>query len=99
VVTAPSAPAGTPGIPAASVYRLVARAKETTWVRVRTEDGRVSEETMSPGEVREWVSNRRFVLTIGNAGGVALELNGQPLPPLGPSGTVIPQLVVPPDRQ
>jgi cytoskeleton protein RodZ len=98
-VAAPTAPAGSPGIAAAPIYRLVARAKETTWVRVRTEDGRVTEETMSAGDVREWVSNRRFVLTIGNAGGVALELNGQSLPPLGPSGVVIPQIVIPPDRQ
>jgi cytoskeleton protein RodZ len=102
---APKSPALTAPVPprpvvtAAARYRLVARVKEKTWVRVRTEDGRVTEETMSPGDVREWVSNQRFVLTVGNAGGLALELNGQPLPPLGPSGTVIPQIVIPPDRQ
>ncbi|PYM07294.1 MAG: hypothetical protein DMD82_05915 [Candidatus Rokuibacteriota bacterium] len=94
----PVAPQRTVGVAGTAPYRLVARVKETTWLRVRTEDGRVTEETMSPGDVREWVSNRRFVLTIGNAGGLALELNGQSLPPLGPSGAVIPQLVIPPDR-
>ena len=73
--------------------------KETTWIRVRTDDGHVTEETMSPGDVREWVSSRRFVLTIGNAGGIALELNGRPLPALGPSGSVIPRLVIPSDQQ
>jgi cytoskeleton protein RodZ len=88
-----------PAVAGATTYRLVARVKERTWVRVRSDDGRVTEETMSPGDVREWVSNRRFVLTIGNAGGLALELNGQALPPLGPSGVVIPELVIPPDRQ
>jgi len=88
----------TPASPEGARSRLVARVKETTWVRVKTDDGRVSEETMAPGDVREWVSSR-FVLTIGNAGGLALELNGRPLPALGPSGTVIPQLVLPPDRQ
>jgi hypothetical protein len=35
------------------------------------------------------------VLTVGNAGGLALELNGRALPPLGPSGAVLPQLVIP----
>jgi cytoskeletal protein RodZ len=91
----PAAPA-----PASSrvVNRLVARVKEKTWVRVRTDDGRVIEEMMSPGDVKEWVSNERFLLTIGNAGGLALELNGRSLPPLGPSGAVIPQLVIPADR-
>jgi cytoskeleton protein RodZ len=101
VEVSPPRPARTP--PAAVVpnrtNRLVARVRETTWIRVKTEDGKVSEETMSPGDVREWVSNRRFVLTIGNAGGLALELNGRPLPALGPSGVVIPQLIIPPDQQ
>jgi len=78
-------------------YRLVARATEPTWIRVRTEDGRTSEETVPAGEVREWVSDRPFVLSVGNAGGVSLELNGRALPPLGPRGVVVPRFVVPPD--
>src|SRR6266540_3885510 len=80
-----------------SPYRLVARTTETTWMRVRTEDGRTSEETIPANEVREWVSNGPFVLTIGNAGGVSLELNGRPIPRLGSSGAVITRLVLPPD--
>jgi len=79
-----------------SPYRLVARTSEPTWLRVRTEDGRVSEETIPAGQIREWVSNHPFVLTVGNAGGVALELNGRALPRLGASGAVINGLVVPP---
>ena len=80
-----------------SPYRLVARTTETTWIRVRTEDGRTSEETVPANEVREWISNGPFVLTIGNAGGVSLELNGRPIPRLGASGAVITRLVLPPD--
>jgi cytoskeleton protein RodZ len=79
-----------------SPYRLVARTSEPTWLRVRTEDGRATEETIPPGEVREWISNRPFVLTIGNAAGIALELNGQKLPPLGGHGVVIRRLLLPP---
>src|SRR5436190_130498 len=81
---------------AASPYRLVARVSEPTWIRVRTEDGSSTEETVPAGQIREWVSNRPFVLTLGNAGGVTLELNGRTLPPLGPSGTVISRIVLPP---
>jgi cytoskeleton protein RodZ len=77
-------------------YRLVARTSEPTWIRVRTEDGRTSEETVPAGEIREWVSDRPFVLTVGNAGGVSFELNGRTLPPLGGRGVVVPRLVVPP---
>jgi cytoskeleton protein RodZ len=94
----PPAPASASG-PIASPYRLVARTTETTWIRVRTEDGRTTEETIPPNEVREWVSNGPFVLTIGNAGGVSLELNGRPVPRLGASGAVISRLVLPPDVQ
>jgi cytoskeleton protein RodZ len=79
-----------------SPYRLVARASEPTWVRVRMGDGRAVEETMGANEVREWVSNQPFVLTIGNAGGISLELNGRALPSLGPRGGVVGRIVIPP---
>jgi len=99
----PSAPPAIPdlsGVVAAvtSPYRLVARVSEPTWIRVRTEDGRFTEETVPAGQVREWVSNGPFVLTIGNAGGVSFELNGRVLPALGPSGAVISRLVLPPQQ-
>jgi cytoskeletal protein RodZ len=81
-----------------SPYRLVVRASETTWLRVRTEDGRSTEETLPAGAVREWVSNRPFVLTVGNAGGATFELNGRKLPPLGSRGGVINRLVLPPSE-
>ena len=102
--TVPAAPrpaATVPGLEGlrgsvSSPYRLVARTYEATWIRVRTEDGRTSEETLPAGESREWVSDRPFVVTIGNAGGVTLELNGRALPPLGGTGVVIHRLVLPP---
>lgn len=78
-------------------YRLIARTVAPTWVRVRTEDGHSTEETIPTGETREWVSNRHFTVTVGNAGGVRFELNGRPLPPLGGSGVVIRRLVLPPE--
>jgi len=103
-VTAPSVSAPVPPSPSTaqsivSPYRLVARTTETTWIRVRTEDGRTSEETIPANEIREWVSNGPFVITIGNAGGVSLELNGRSIPRLGASGAVITRLVLPSDNQ
>jgi cytoskeleton protein RodZ len=82
-----------------SPYRLVARTSEATWIRVRTDDGRNSEESIPAGEVREWVSNRPFILTVGNAAGVSFELNGRTVPPLGARGAVIPRLVLPPEAR
>jgi cytoskeleton protein RodZ len=95
----PPVPAATGPAGVAATYRLVARTSEMTWMRVHLEDGRMSEENIPAGEVREWVSNRPFVLSVGNAGGVTLELNGQRLPPLGRSGAVIARLVVPSEGQ
>lgn len=103
----PPAPARAPGEPGdlgalladvRAPYRLVARVAEPTWIRVRTEDGRSTEETVPAGAVREWVSNGAFVVTVGNAGGVTLELNGRTLPSLGDRGAVIQRLVLPPPR-
>jgi cytoskeleton protein RodZ len=107
VAAAPSATAASPPVEAsaagargfASPYRLIARTTETTWMRVRTEDGRTTEETIPPNEIREWISNGPFVITIGNAGGVSLELNGRPIARLGASGSVITRLVLPSDNQ
>jgi hypothetical protein len=79
----------------AAAQRLVVKAVEATWIRVQTDDGRVAEELLAPGATREWTSGRHFVLTVGNAGGVELELNGRPLPSLGARGAVIHRLSLP----
>ncbi len=80
---------------AGSSQRLVVKAVEATWIRVQTDDGRVTEELLPAGATREWTSARRFVLTVGNAGGIEVELNGRPLPPLGARGAVIQRLELP----
>ena len=75
--------------------RLVVKALETTWIRVQTDDGRVAEELLPTGATREWTSAKRFVVTVGNAGGIEVELNGRSLPPLGARGAVIQRLELP----
>ena len=95
----PAPPPGAPPTSGAAVtggQRLVIRAVEPTWVRVQTDEGRIAEELLPAGASREWAAERRFLLTIGNAGGVELSLNGKALPSLGPKGTVIQRLELPP---
>jgi cytoskeleton protein RodZ len=75
--------------------RLVVKAVEPTWIRVQIDDARVVEELLKAGAEREWTSDRRFVLTIGNAGGIEIVLNGRPLPSLGARGAVIHRLSLP----
>jgi cytoskeletal protein RodZ len=80
----------------AGPQRLLIRAVEPSWIRVQTDDGRVVEELLPAGASREWSTQRRFVVTIGNAGGVEVTLNGKALPALGAKGTVIQRLELPP---
>ena len=78
---------------------LVMRATDTTWVRVQPDGGPVTEETLSPGAVREWRSAGRFRVTLGNAGGVELELDGRALPALGSAGQVVKDATIPREFQ
>ena len=107
-VTAPSSSPPLPADPPATVapapsaaeakalnHRLVIRAVEPTWLRVQVDDGQVSEELLPSGAVREWSASRRFTLTVGNAGGVEIDLDGKRVPPLGAKGVVIQRLVLP----
>ena len=75
------------------------RAIEPTWIRVQVDDGQVAEELMQAGAVREWTAARRFVLTVGNAGGLEVDLNGRRMPSLGAKGAVIQRLVLPAEGQ
>jgi cytoskeletal protein RodZ len=94
VASAP--PASTPPLEAKpGNHRLVVRALEPTWLRVQVDEGQVAEELLQAGAVREWSAARRFTLTVGNAGGVEMDLNGKRMPPLGARGEVIQRLVLP----
>ena len=56
---------------------------------MRSGDEVPSQEVLEPGSVREWQSAGRFTVTVGNAGGLTLELDGVALPPLGGHGQVV----------
>jgi cytoskeleton protein RodZ len=91
------APAPAPAV-ARSVpgpHRLTIKAVDATWIRVQPDEGRATEELLPAGASREWSAERRFLVTIGNAGGVEVALNGKILSPLGPKGTVIQRLELP----
>jgi cytoskeleton protein RodZ len=98
-----SASASTPAPPSSSApgeakpgnHHLIVRAIEPTWLRVQVDDGQVAEELLQTGAVREWTATRRFTLTVGNAGGVELDLDGKRMPSLGAKGAVIQRLVLP----
>jgi hypothetical protein len=81
-----AAPASAAPAPVERVLRM--RATDTTWVRVQPGGAQPTEETLPPGTAREWRSAGRLHITVGNAGGVELALDGRALPALGAPGQV-----------
>jgi len=80
-------------------YLLVVRAKQLTWMSVRADGRDPRRVLLKPDEGARFSADDRFVMTVGNAGGITLWLNGSPLPPLGKSGEVIRDLVLPPAQR
>lgn len=69
-------------------------ATELSWVVVQIDGGSPQEALLRPGEKARWKGQDQFILTLGNAGGVKAELNGQPQKPFGPSGKVARDIVI-----
>lgn len=86
---ASSPPAASAVAPVPVERVLLMRAVDATWVRVAPEGAPVTEETLPPGAVREWRSAGRFRVSLGDAAGVEIELDGEPVPALGRRGQVV----------
>jgi cytoskeleton protein RodZ len=69
-------------------------ATELSWVVVQIDGGSPQEALLRPGEKARYKGQDQFILTLGNAGGVKAELNGQPQKSFGPSGKVVRDIVV-----
>jgi cytoskeletal protein RodZ len=78
--------------PAALTLEIVA--VETTWVEIITDSTKRRSETLNPGEIRLVDADHDFTVTLGNARGVELRLNGKELPAFGPRGAVIRDAVI-----
>jgi len=75
---------------------LELEALEITWVVVRSDDRPPHEALLQPGERALWRAHDRFLLTLGNAGGVKVTLNGEPQGPFGEAGAVVRDLEIKP---
>jgi len=87
VQAAQSAPATQPGAPGNGNLRL--DASELTWVSVRNADGNtVLSRLFAPGDEQSFDLPNGATLRVGNAGGLHVHFNGQPIGPLGTHGQV-----------
>jgi cytoskeleton protein RodZ len=75
--------------PASAGRTLVVHAQDRTWIQVRSDTGEVSEAVLQPGEVREWNGAERYFVSLGNAGGVTMDLDGVRLRPIGSRGEIV----------
>jgi len=73
---------------------LELEAQELSWVVVQIDGGSPQEALLRAGERAKWKAKDRFIITLGNAGGVRVELNGKPQGPFGPSGRVARDIVL-----
>lgn len=69
--------------------RLVLSANDTVWVNLVIDEGKTYDLLMRPGNKFMFWGRRKFNMTIGNAGGLQISLNGHEYPPLGKPGVVI----------
>jgi cytoskeleton protein RodZ len=73
---------------------LDVEALELTWVLVRIDGGAAQEVMLKPGDRVRWKGSDQFALTLGNAGGVRIALNGREQGPFGPRGQVVRDVII-----
>ena len=83
-----------PQIPS-GLHQLRVHAVEKTWLRVVIDGEQTKDMMLSPDQQVEWEARSNFTLTVGNAGGIEVALDGNPLPPLGRSGEVVRRVRIP----
>jgi cytoskeletal protein RodZ len=74
--------------------QLELQALELTWVLVQVDEGQPQEVLLKRGDRVRWSASDKFVLTLGNAGGVQVEMNGKPQGPFGPTGKVVRDIIL-----
>ena len=77
-----------PTISSLSDLALQVTATERAWVAVDADGKTVLQKVLNPNEVENLKAHDAFDVTVGNASGIALTLNGEPLKPLGKRGEV-----------
>lgn len=68
---------------------LAARTTDSVWIRLQIDNLPAQEYLLGGRQRMSWKARDRFLLTVGNAGGVTLTLNNKPLSALGRRGAVV----------
>ncbi|MDR4494013.1 MAG: RodZ domain-containing protein [Nitrospirales bacterium] len=85
-----------PGSTPSGSYLLEIEATQLTWVVVRSDNQPPNEALLQPGQRITWKASNQFLLTLGNAAGVVIRLNGEPQGPFGKPGQVVRDILIKP---
>jgi cytoskeleton protein RodZ len=94
VSTSSPAPVVTPSAVPTGAHELKITAVEEAWLSLAVDEQAAKQYLLRAGETRTW-SAGTFSLTVGNAGGVAVAIDGRDLPPIGRPGKVVRNLRLP----
>ena len=78
----------------ASGIRLAIRARENCWVNLKVDGRVVFQRVLEKGRSENWQAKDRIELSLGNAGSVELEVNGQQFLSLGRRGQVLKNILI-----
>ncbi len=70
-------------------HTLEIEATQLTWVVVKSDEQAPNEALLQPGQRITWKADTQFQVTLGNAAGVVIRLNGQSQGPFGKPGQVV----------
>jgi hypothetical protein len=93
VAPAASSPGSAPA-PAAGGVTLTLSFVDDCWTELYADGKKVAVETFKKGTTREFTGFTKYTITLGNAGGVQINVNGRPVPPLGHPGDVVRNVVI-----
>jgi cytoskeleton protein RodZ len=74
--------------PSGAVKVEITTADEPVWILARTDGKFAFSGTLEPNQTRTVDADGTVLLRLGNAGGVAITVNGKPIPVVGPKGQV-----------
>jgi cytoskeleton protein RodZ len=74
--------------------KLGIRAREDCWLQVRSDGRVVFQNVLKKGRFENWQAKDKIELSVGNAGGIDLEINGKIIPSLGRRGQVLKNILI-----
>jgi cytoskeletal protein RodZ len=69
--------------------KLIVEADDKVWIQVKIDDKGTRSAMLRPGDKMEWVAEKSMQVVVGNAGGIRMKWNDQPVPTPRDPGRVL----------